>query len=57
MTPTDMFPDSGGGWWQQLWSDVLMLGNRYRVRPCKDWWEGGTQVGGAGCGGGMGRAL
>jgi hypothetical protein len=39
MTPTDLLPRERWLWWQQLWSDVIMLGRRYRVRPGKDWWE------------------
>ena len=31
-------------WWEQLWSDVLMLGTRYRFSPRKEWWEDGVQV-------------
>jgi hypothetical protein len=44
MTPTDLLPRERWLWWQQLWSDVNMLGERYRVRPGKDWWEDGTHV-------------
>jgi len=44
MTPTNLLPRERWLWWQQLWSDVLMLGERYRVRPGKDWWEDGMQV-------------
>jgi hypothetical protein len=44
MAPTDLLPRERWLWWEQLWTDVLMLGELYRVRPCKDWWEDGTQV-------------
>ena len=44
MAPTDLLPRERWLWWEQLWSDVLMLGNRYWVRPGKDWWEDGGQV-------------
>src|SRR3981081_34475 len=43
LAPTDLLPRERWLWWEQLWSDVLMLGNRYRIRPGKDWWEDGTQ--------------
>jgi len=26
-------------WFEQLWSDVLALGDRYRPRPGNGWWE------------------
>ena len=44
LSPTDLLPRERWLWWEQLWSDVLMLGNRYRIRPGKDWWEDGAQV-------------
>ena len=44
LAPTGLLPRERWRWWEQLWSDVLMLGNRYRIRPGKDWWEDGTQV-------------
>ena len=31
-------------WWEQLWSDVIALGRRYRLWPSKDWWEDDTVV-------------
>jgi hypothetical protein len=39
MAPTHLLPRERWLWWEQLWNDVLMLGERYRVRPAKDWWE------------------
>jgi hypothetical protein len=44
LAPTDLLPRERWPWWEQLWSDVLMLGNRYRIQPGKDWWEDGQQV-------------
>ena len=44
LTPTGLLPRERWRWWEQLWSDVLMLGTRYRLRPRKDWWEDSTQV-------------
>ena len=44
LAPTGLLPRERWRWWQQLWSDVLILGNRYRIRPGKDWWEDATQV-------------
>jgi hypothetical protein len=31
-------------WWEQLWSDVIALRERYRISPGKDWWEDSVQV-------------
>ena len=44
LAPTHLLPRERWLWWEQLWSDVLMLGNRYRIRPGRDWWEDGKQV-------------
>jgi len=44
MAPTHLLARERWLWWEQLWSDVEMLGNRYRVRPGNDWWEDGVQV-------------
>jgi hypothetical protein len=44
MAPNHLLPRERWLWWEQLWSDVLMLGNRYRIRPGNDWWEDATQV-------------
>ena len=42
MAPTLLLPrDRWLWWWEQLWSDVLMLQRRYRISPAKDWWENG----------------
>lgn len=30
--------------WSQLWSDVLAVGDRYRLRPGNGWWEQPIQV-------------
>ena len=39
MAPTDLLPRERWRWWEQLWSDVLALGDRYRLRPGNGWWE------------------
>ena len=44
LAPTDLLPRERWLWWEQLWSDVEMLGNRYRLRPANGWWEDGEQV-------------
>ena len=44
LAPTDLLPRERWLWWEQLWSDVEMLGNRYRLRPGNGWWEDGKQV-------------
>ena len=44
LAPIHLLPRERWLWWEQLWADVVMLGERYRIRPAKDWWEGGTQV-------------
>jgi hypothetical protein len=44
MAPTDLLPREQWLWWEQLWSDVEMLGKRYRIRPDREWWEEGAQV-------------
>jgi hypothetical protein len=44
LAPTNLLPREQWLWWEQLWSDALMLGNRYRVRPGTDWWEDGQQA-------------
>ena len=44
IAPNDLLPRERWLWWEQLWADVLRLGERYRIRPAKDWWENGTQV-------------
>jgi hypothetical protein len=44
MAPAHLLPRERWLWWEQLWSDVIMLSDRYRVRPGKDWWEDAVQV-------------
>jgi hypothetical protein len=44
LAPTGLLPHERWRRWEQLWSDVLMLGTRYRLRPGRDWWEDATQV-------------
>ena len=33
MTPTHLLPRERWLWWQQLWADVIMLAERYRISP------------------------
>jgi len=44
LAPGRLLPRERWLWWQQLWSDVLALGERYRIRPASGWWEDGVQV-------------
>jgi hypothetical protein len=44
LAPGHLLPRERWLWWQQLWSDVLALGERYRIRPASGWWEDGVQV-------------
>ena len=44
LAPTDLLPRERWLWWEGLWSDVLTLGNRYRLRPGNGWWEDGNQA-------------
>jgi hypothetical protein len=39
MTPSHLLPRERWLWWEQLWSDAVALGDRYRLRPCSGWWE------------------
>ena len=44
MAPIDLLPRERWRWWDQLWSDVVALGDRYRLRPGNGWWEQPIQV-------------
>jgi hypothetical protein len=44
LAPNDLLPRERWLWWEQLWSDVIGLGRRYRLNPPKDWWEDGAKV-------------
>jgi hypothetical protein len=44
MTPSHLLPRERWLWWDQLWSDVIALGDRYRIRPCSGWWENSVHV-------------
>ncbi|OAI39390.1 hypothetical protein AYO39_02945 [Actinobacteria bacterium SCGC AG-212-D09] len=44
MEPTHLLPRERWLWWEQLWSDVIALGKRYRLNPPKDWWEDSMKV-------------
>ena len=37
LAPTNLLPRERWLWWNQLWEDVLILGERFRLRPGKDW--------------------
>jgi hypothetical protein len=44
LAPAHLLPRERWLWWEQLWSDVLALGERYRIRPDSGWWEDGVQI-------------
>jgi hypothetical protein len=44
MAPEHLLSRERWLWWGQLWSDVVMLAERYRISPDKDWWEDGVKV-------------
>jgi hypothetical protein len=44
LAPADLLPRERWLWWEQLWNDVVALGERYRIRPAADWWENWLQV-------------
>jgi hypothetical protein len=44
LAPANLLPRERWLWWEQLWSDVIALAERYRIAPAKDWWENGLQV-------------
>jgi hypothetical protein len=44
LAPNHLLPRERWLWWEQLWSDVIVLGLRYRLWPTKDWWENQTAV-------------
>jgi hypothetical protein len=44
MAPTHLLARERWLWWERLWSDVLTLGERYRIRPGNGWWEDCVQV-------------
>ncbi|MGH2882845.1 MAG: hypothetical protein ACRDPA_09170 [Solirubrobacteraceae bacterium] len=44
MAPTHLLPRERWLWWEQLWNDVIALGERYRLQPPTDWWEDGAKV-------------
>ena len=44
MAPAHLLPRERWLWWQQLWSDVVSLRERYRISPGNDWWEDGVRV-------------
>ena len=44
MAPNHLLPRERWLRWEQLWSDVVMVGERYRLRPDNDWWDDPIQV-------------
>jgi hypothetical protein len=44
MAPNRLLPRERWIWWEQLWSDVIALGRRYRLWPAKDWWDDAAVV-------------
>jgi hypothetical protein len=44
MAPTHLLPLERWLWWEQLWTEVVMLRRRYRLVPAKDWWEDPAKV-------------
>jgi phytoene dehydrogenase-like protein len=44
LASTHLLPRERWMWWEQLWSDVIALGGRYRIAPAKDWWENALQA-------------
>jgi hypothetical protein len=44
LAPVHLLPRERWLWWEQLWSEVIMLAGRYRMRPGNDWWEDSTHV-------------
>ena len=44
MAPAHLLPRERWMWWEQLWTDVIMLAERYRISPAKDWWKNRLQV-------------
>ena len=57
MAPTHLLPRERWLWWEQLWSDVIALGKRYRLHPPKDWWEDGAKVEALAADGRLGRPV
>jgi hypothetical protein len=44
LAPAHLLPRERWLWWEQLWSDVIALRERYRISPSNNWWEDGVQV-------------
>jgi hypothetical protein len=44
MAPNDLLPRERWMWWEQLWSDVCALRDRYHLPLRSGWWEDGVQV-------------
>ena len=44
MAPTHLLPLERWLWWEQLWTEVVMLRRRYRLVPAKDWWDDDVKV-------------
>ena len=44
MAPAHLLPLERWLWWDQLWTEVVALADRYRINPCKAWWEDSAKV-------------
>jgi hypothetical protein len=44
LAPTHLLPRERWLWWEQLWTEVVALAERYQINPGKDWWEDGAKV-------------
>jgi hypothetical protein len=44
MAPHDLLPRERWLWWEQLWSDVITVRERYRLPVRSGWWEDQVQV-------------
>lgn len=44
MAPVHLLARERWRWWEQLWSEVIMLRRRYRLDPRSGWWEDGIRA-------------
>jgi hypothetical protein len=44
LAPGELLPREQWLWWEQLWSDVIALRDRYRLGVRSGWWEDQIQV-------------
>jgi hypothetical protein len=52
-----LYPREQWLWFEQLWSDVCMLRERYRLPVRSGWWEDELQVEALACAGGLDGSL